>query len=123
MFTIPNQSSLPTALKQFEDEGGDGSGMVRLLPSENWDRLVDCMEGFVKYTIFMRPHFELFGDRLSERRENPDKQMKNLTGKKNIVDKIYMSRITWKTYEERWDMVLLQVPCSLLGSVLGDVGL
>ncbi|PVH70995.1 arsenate resistance ArsH [Cadophora sp. DSE1049] len=68
MFTIPNQSSLPTAWKQFEDEGGDGSGRARLLPSGNRDRLVDCMEEFVKYTIIMRPHFELFGDRFSERK-------------------------------------------------------
>lgn len=88
MFTIPNQSSLPTAWKQFEDEGGDGSGRARLLPSGNRDRLVDCMEEFVKYTIIMRPHFELFGDRFSERKENLDKQMKNLTVKKDIVDKI-----------------------------------
>ncbi|TVY36521.1 NADPH-dependent FMN reductase [Lachnellula occidentalis] len=67
MFTIPNQSSLPTAWKQFEDEGGDGSGKSRLLPSGNRERLVDCMEEFVKYTIIMKPHFELFGDRFSER--------------------------------------------------------
>jgi arsenical resistance protein ArsH len=27
------------------------------------------MEEFVKYTIVMRPHFDLFGDRFSEREE------------------------------------------------------
>ena len=37
------------------------------MPSSNRDRVVDCMEEFVKYTIVMRPHFELFGDRYSER--------------------------------------------------------
>ena len=88
MFTIPNQSSLQTAWKQFEDEGGDGSGSARLLPSGNRDRLVDCREEFVKYTIIMRPHFELFGDRFSVRKQNLDKQMKDLTVKKDIVDKI-----------------------------------
>lgn len=88
MFTIPNQSSLPTAWKQFEDEGGDGSGKARLLPSGNRDRLVDCMEEFVKYTIIMRPHFELFGDRFSERKEALEKKMRNLSVKKDIVDKI-----------------------------------
>jgi arsenical resistance protein ArsH len=68
MFTIPNQSSIPQAYTQFEDEGGDGSGNSRLLPSSNRDRLVDCMEEFVKYTIIMRQHFVLFGDRYSERK-------------------------------------------------------
>lgn len=66
MFCIPNQSSLPMAYTQFTDEGGDTS---RLKPSGNRDRLVDCMEELVKYTIIMRPHFGLFGDRFSERKE------------------------------------------------------
>lgn len=69
MFTCPNQSSLPMAWRQFEDEGGDGSGNARLLPSGNRERLVDCMEEFVRYTIVMKPCFEMFGDRFSERRE------------------------------------------------------
>jgi arsenical resistance protein ArsH len=65
MFTIPNQSSVPRAYTQFTSET-DGS---RMLPSSNRDRLVDCMEELVKYTIVMRPHFDLFGDRFSEREE------------------------------------------------------
>ena len=76
MWTICNQSSLPMAWKAFEDEGGDGDGRARLLPSGNRERLVDCMEEFVKYTIFMRPHFELFGDRHSERQERLEKGAK-----------------------------------------------
>ncbi|KAJ5622677.1 arsenic resistance protein ArsH [Penicillium herquei] len=67
MFTIPNQSSIPKAYTQFPDEGQAGD--QRLLPSGNRDRLVDCMEEFVKYTILIRPHLELFGDRFSEREE------------------------------------------------------
>ncbi|KAL5119054.1 hypothetical protein ACEQ8H_002978 [Pleosporales sp. CAS-2024a] len=74
MFTIPNQSSIPMAYKQFTDEE-DGS---RLVPSGNRDRLVDCMEEFVKYTIVMRPHFDLFGDRYSEREEKRVKEEKAL---------------------------------------------
>jgi arsenic resistance protein ArsH len=76
MFVIPNQSSLPMAYKNFEDEGGNGDGTARLLPSGNRDRLVDCMEEFVKYTVLMRPHFEAFGDRFSERKERAEKELK-----------------------------------------------
>lgn len=69
MFVIPNQSSVPKAYTQFtpEEEGS------RMLPSSNRDRLVDCMEEFVKYTIIMRPHFDVFGDRFSERKERAEK--------------------------------------------------
>lgn len=72
MFTIPNQSSIPKAYTQFSDEDV-GS---RLMPSGNRDRLVDCMEELVKYTIVMRPHFDLFGDRFSEREEKRAKEEK-----------------------------------------------
>ncbi|KAJ6016295.1 arsenic resistance protein ArsH [Penicillium herquei] len=74
MFTIPNQSSIPKAYTQFPDEGQVGD--QRLLPSGNRDRLVDCMEEFVKYTILMRPHLDLFGDRFSEREEKKAKEEK-----------------------------------------------
>ncbi|MCJ1383881.1 hypothetical protein MMC17_006995 [Xylographa soralifera] len=67
MFAIPNQSSIPKAYTQFTSEGGDDGS--RLMASPNRDRLVDCMEEFVKYTIVMRPYFNLFGDRFSEREE------------------------------------------------------
>jgi arsenic resistance protein ArsH len=40
------------------------------------ERLVDCMEEFVKYIIVMRPHLEGFGDRFSERRERERKEEK-----------------------------------------------
>jgi len=42
----------------------------------NRDRLVDCAEEFVKYTILMRPHFGLMGDRFSERSERRAKEEK-----------------------------------------------
>ena len=74
MFTIPNQSSIPKAYTQFPDEGQPGD--QRLMPSGNRDRLVDCMEEFVKYTFLMRPHLELFGDRFSEREEKRAKEEK-----------------------------------------------
>lgn len=74
MFTIPNQSSIPKAYTQFPDEGQPED--QRLMPSGNRDRLVDCMEEFVKYTILMRPHIGLFGDRFSEREEKRSKEAK-----------------------------------------------
>ncbi|OQD83969.1 hypothetical protein PENANT_c014G08994 [Penicillium antarcticum] len=74
MFTIPNQSSIPRAYTQFPDEGHPDD--QRLMPSSNRDRLADCMEEFVKYTIVMRPHIALFGDRYSEREEKRVKEAK-----------------------------------------------
>ncbi|KAJ5090826.1 hypothetical protein N7532_009510 [Penicillium argentinense] len=74
MFTIANQSSIPKAYTHFPDEGQAGD--QRLIPSGNRDRLVDCMEEFVKYTILIRPHIELFGDRFSEREEKRLKDAK-----------------------------------------------
>lgn len=83
MFTVPNQSSVPKAYTQFTDELASSSeeyvskeGGSRMKPSDNRDRLVDCMEEFVKYTIVMRPHFDLFGDRFSERTERVEKLRK-----------------------------------------------
>ncbi|OGE55975.1 hypothetical protein PENARI_c003G09614 [Penicillium arizonense] len=78
MFTIPNQSSIPRAYTQFPDEGQPED--QRLMPSGNRDRLVDCMEEFVKYTILMRPHIGLFGDRFSEREEKRLKEAKMSAG-------------------------------------------
>lgn len=72
MFAIPNQSSVPKAYTQFTGEA-EGS---RMMASPNRDRLVDCMEELVKYTIVMRPHFDLFGDRFSEREEGRAKAEK-----------------------------------------------
>ncbi|KAF2151535.1 arsenate resistance ArsH [Myriangium duriaei CBS 260.36] len=82
MFTIPNQSSIPKAYTQFTDvkEPHDhdayieAEGGSRLKPSSNRDRVVDCMEEFVKYTIIMRRHFDLFNDRYSERVEQESKR-------------------------------------------------
>jgi arsenic resistance protein ArsH len=86
LFAIPNQSSIPQAYTQFtdaQDPKGDeldallgAEGGSRLMPSSNRDRVVDCMEEFVKYTILMRPHFNLFADRYSERNERRLKEEK-----------------------------------------------
>lgn len=73
------------AYTQFTEEDASDGGS-RLMPSGNRDRLVDCMEEFVKYTIIMRPHFNLFGDRYSEREEKRIKEEKAaLEGMENMV--------------------------------------
>ncbi|KPI37513.1 NADPH-dependent FMN ArsH [Cyphellophora attinorum] len=68
MFAIPNQSSVPQAYTLFE-ESEEQEGMFRMKPGSNRDRVVDCAEEFVKYTLIVRQHFDLFADRFSERTE------------------------------------------------------
>ncbi|KAK6389849.1 hypothetical protein LTR65_006118 [Meristemomyces frigidus] len=95
MFAIPNQSSVPKAYTQFTDavEPADDNRYVeaeggsRLMPSGNRDRLVDCMEEFVKYTIVMRQHFDLFNDRYSERTEREAKRVKEEEGNRQQKEK------------------------------------
>jgi arsenical resistance protein ArsH len=48
---------------------------------------VDYMENFVKYTIVMRPQFELFKDRFSAREEKHDRKIRSVTVENDIVDK------------------------------------
>jgi arsenic resistance protein ArsH len=86
MFTIPNQSSIPMAYKQFTDADAIEEGGSRLMPSGNRDRLVDCMEEFVKYTLVMRPHFDLFGDRYSEREEMEQGKEKDVVNNVSLTD-------------------------------------
>lgn len=64
MFSIPSQVTVPEADTQFGplEEGS------RMLPGPCRDALVDCMEEFVKYTIVMRQHFDLFQDKFSSRK-------------------------------------------------------
>ena len=66
MFTIPNQSSVPMAYKEFDDAG-------RMRPSGYYDRVVDVMEELFKMTLLMRGRADYLTDRYSERNE---RQMK-----------------------------------------------
>ncbi|MES2753493.1 MAG: arsenical resistance protein ArsH [Pseudomonadota bacterium] len=61
MFTIPNQSSVAMAYKEFDEAG-------RMKPSSYYDRIVDVMEELVRFTVLMRPHATQLVDRYSERR-------------------------------------------------------
>ena len=62
MFTIPNQSSVPMAYKEFDDAG-------RMRPSAYYDRVVDVMEELVKFTLLLRGSSDYLTDRYSERSE------------------------------------------------------
>lgn len=61
MFTIPNQSSVAMAYKEFDEAG-------RMKPSSYYDRIVDVMEELVRVTVLMRPHAIQLVDRYSERK-------------------------------------------------------
>ena len=62
MVTIPNQSSVAMAYKEFGDDD-------RMRPSSYYDRIVDVMEELVRFTVLTRPHAVQLVDRYSERRE------------------------------------------------------
>jgi arsenic resistance protein ArsH len=61
MFTIPNQSSVAMAYKEFDESG-------RMKPSAYYDRIVDVMEELVRLTLLLRPHANELVDRYSERK-------------------------------------------------------
>lgn len=71
MFTIPNQSSIAMAYKEFDEAG-------RMRPSSYYDRIVDVMEELVRFTILLRPHAAQLVDRYSERREAADRAAPDL---------------------------------------------
>ncbi|MEO0752931.1 MAG: arsenical resistance protein ArsH [Pseudomonadota bacterium] len=60
LITIPNQSSVPMAFKEFDAAG-------RMLPSPRYDRVVDVMEEMMKFTLLTRDQKPYFTDRYSER--------------------------------------------------------
>ena len=62
MFTIPNQSSVAMAYKEFDEAG-------RMKPSSYYDRIVDVMEELVRFTVLLRPHATQLVDRYSERKQ------------------------------------------------------
>lgn len=65
MITIPNQSSVPKAWMEFDDNN-------RMKPSSLYDRIVDVMEELVKFTLLTRDCSEYLVDRYSERKESAE---------------------------------------------------
>jgi arsenical resistance protein ArsH len=65
MITIPNQSSIPKAFMEFDDND-------RMKPSAYYNRVVDVMEELVKFTYLTRGKSDALVDRYSERVETAE---------------------------------------------------
>lgn len=71
LLTIPNQSSIPKAFKEFDEAG-------RMRPSPLYDRIVDVMEELVKFTLLTRDRSDYLVDRYSERKESAQALMERV---------------------------------------------
>lgn len=74
MFTIPNQSSVPMAYKEFDEAG-------RMRASAYYDRVVDVMEELFKFTLLLRGRTDYLTDRYSERNERQMKLISTVVAK------------------------------------------
>jgi len=69
MITIPNQSSVPMAYKEFDEAG-------RMKPGPLYDRVVDVCEELMKFTLLTRGRADYLVDRYSERKERKPDRLK-----------------------------------------------
>lgn len=65
MVTIPNQSSVPKAFNEFDEDG-------RMKPSPLYLRIVDVCEELTKFTLMIRGRSDYLTDRYSERVESAE---------------------------------------------------
>lgn len=72
LITIPNQSSVPMAWKEFENG--------RMKPSSMYNRIVDVMEELARFTIMTRGRNQMLTDRYSERVETLEDVHKRVSG-------------------------------------------
>jgi arsenic resistance protein ArsH len=71
MVTIPNQSSVPKAFLEFDEND-------RMKPSPYYNRIVDVMEELVKFTLLIRDRSDYLTDRYSERVESAEEVSKRV---------------------------------------------
>ncbi len=75
MIVIPNQSSVPKAFLEFDDDD-------RMIDSAFYNRMVDVMEELMKFTLLTRGRSEYLVDRYSERVETAAELSKRVNMKK-----------------------------------------
>lgn len=75
MITIPNQSSIPKAFLEFDDND-------RMKPSSYYNRIVDVMEELFKFTVLTRGQSAYLTDRYSERVESAEELSKRVNQNK-----------------------------------------
>ena len=71
MIAIPNQSSVPKAFLEFDEND-------RMKPSSYYDRIVDVMEELYKFTLLTRGQAGSLTDRYSERKESAEALLKRV---------------------------------------------
>ncbi|MEJ8563178.1 arsenical resistance protein ArsH [Yoonia sp. GPGPB17] len=72
LITIPNQSSVPMAWKEFENG--------RMKPSSLYNRIVDVMEELARFTIMTRARSAMLTNRYSERVETLEDVHQRVSG-------------------------------------------
>jgi len=74
LLTIPNQSSVPKAFLEFDDDD-------RMKPGPFYNRVVDVMEELVKFTLLTKDRKDHLVDRYSERVETREQLSKRVNQK------------------------------------------